>query len=95
MVIFKDGVADEEFKIYSLKTKPEMHEFMLKKGFVKKEQSVIYKDQRIRKANEELGQMERIQPMYSAITYIYVAMGSTLLLFGMFFRNRKGRTSRK
>jgi anaerobic C4-dicarboxylate transporter len=89
MTIYDDETQVEEIKLYGYKTKPEMHALMQDKGFARKVQEEINKDQRIRKAEKELSQ----KPVYSTLIHIYVVIGVVTLaaafLINMNAKNKK------
>jgi hypothetical protein len=95
MHLFKDGTAYEDIRLYEYKTKPQMHELFEKKGLKKKPQRQIYKEQRIRMAEKELRSMERVQPVYSTMNHLYLAVGFCTVVFAFCVNRRSKNKKRK
>lgn len=95
MTLFEDGKEVEEIKLYGYKTEDDMHQLFEKKGLQKKSQGEIFKDQRIRMAEKELKDQERIKPVYSTITHFYMAIGLATIVFIFLINKRSASRKRK
>jgi len=93
MTIFEDGQQKEEVRLYSFKTRSEMHALFLEKGFKKKTAEVIQEEIRIDTVEKQI-EME-VMPSFDAskMFWGYGIVGFLVCMIGILsrFRGKKQR----
>ena len=92
MHIYEDGNEVEKVSLYLLTERDQIIKVFEEKGFQKKTQEQIYKEQRLRRTEKDIERLEKSP--FAGMMITYLSMGSVAVLALVCIRRSKTRRSR-